>query len=483
MNLKFLVSLLTILILISCGDTVDEKTYLPNRAKNEAPNVIIIYVDDQGYNDLGCFGSPDIKTPHIDLLAEQGTKFTNFHTAQPVCTASRVSLLTGCYPNRLGMHGAIGPDSDHGINPDELTMAELFKSKDYTTAVFGKWHLGYQEEFNPLNHGFDEYFGIPYSNDMWPYHPWQGSIFNFPPLVTMDGLESKDTLHDQSMLTTQITERAVSFIEKQKENPFFLYVAHPQPHVPLYVSDKFKGKSERGLYGDVIMEIDWSVGEIVKSLEKEGLTDNTLIIYSSDNGPWLSYGTHSGSAHPLKEGKGTNWEGGTRVPCIMKYPGVISQGRISDTYFMTIDILPSMAAMIDAELPNHKIDGHNLLSMITGQTDENPYDTYAFYYHQNHLESVYSDGWKLILPHQYRSLNGRPTTADGLPIRYEQNKLENPELYHLDYDMKELHNVIDQYPEVKKMLMDIADAYRNDMGDALTKSDGVGLRSAGKIIN
>ncbi len=471
------------LIYIACHSTnVDNGSPIDVRQK-DFKNVIIVYVDDQGYQDLGCFGAEDILTPNIDRLAANGTIFTNFHTAQPVCTASRVSLLTGCYPNRLGMHGAIGPGNKHGINADELTLAELFKSKDYATAVFGKWHLGWQEEFNPLNHGFDEYFGIPYSNDMWPHHPWQGTVFNFPDLPLYDDFERIDTLNDQTQLTTQITERAVQFIDKNKDRPFFMYVPHPQPHVPLYVSNKFKGKSERGLYGDVIMEIDWSVGEIVNTLEKYNLKENTIVIYSSDNGPWLSYGTHSGSALPLKEGKGTNWEGGTRVPCVMSCPGYIPSGRESDTYFMTLDILPTMATMLEAPLPVRQIDGHNILPLLTGESDENPNDTYAFYYHNNHLQAVYDDGYKLILPHKYRTLNGREGTDDGLPIEYEYIEMSEAELYHLDSDKEEKHNVFNEHPEIVDRLLKIARAYREDMGDALVDAVGTGLRSPGQLTN
>lgn len=460
-------------IFYACGSIAKQEEKLPN--------VIIIFTDDQGYNDLACFGSPDILTPNIDRIAENGTKFTNFHTAQPVCTASRVSLLTGCYPNRLGMHGALGPGAGVGIHDDEMTMAELFKQKDYATAIFGKWHLGVEEPFNPLHHGFDEYFGIPYSNDMWPLHPWQGSIFNFPDLPLYDGFSIVDTLLDQSNLTTQITERAVHFINENKDNPFFLYVPHPQPHVPLYVSDKFKGKSERGIYGDVIMEIDWSVGQMIKALEANNLTENTLVIYTSDNGPWLSYGTHSGSAFPLKEGKGTNWEGGTRVPCVMQFPGKIPAGKNCKTNFMTIDLLPTIASLIGGELPNHKIDGHNVWPLINGKSSENQKDTYAYYYHQNHLEAVYHEGWKLILPHKYRTLNGRSGTADGLPIDYEHTTLSKAELYQVSSDKEEKNNVFDQYPEKVAELNAIAELYRNDLGDALQEKEGTNLRAPGRI--
>ncbi|MBC8348363.1 MAG: sulfatase-like hydrolase/transferase [Verrucomicrobia bacterium] len=257
------------------------------------PNFVIVFADDQGYQDLGCFGSPDIETPNIDRMAKEGARFTNFYVSQAVCSASRTSLLTGCYNVRLGILGALGPKSNIGINPAEMTIAEVLKQRDYSTAIFGKWHLGHHEKFLPLQHGFDEYFGLPYSNDMWPYHPnvlnlpMEQRLKRWPHLPLIEGnktIKLPVTPEDQTQLTTWYTEHAVKFIEKNKDNPFFLYVPHSMPHVPLYVSDKFKGKSKRGLYGDVIMEIDWSVGQILETLKKNGLDENTMVIYTSDNG-------------------------------------------------------------------------------------------------------------------------------------------------------------------------------------------------------
>jgi len=477
----FLIAIIfSICLYVSCVNLKENvfNTVIP---ENSRPNIIIIYTDDQGYQDLACFGSPNIRTPHIDRLAKSGSRFTNFHVAQPVCTASRVSLLTGCYPNRLGLHGALGPDAKVGIHSEETTIAELCKSAGYTTAIFGKWHLGWQEQFNPLNHGFDEYFGIPYSNDMWPNHPWQGTVFNFPPLPLYDGLDIVDTLEDQSNLTVQLTEKAVSFIERNSHKPFFLYVPHPQPHVPLFVSEKRKGQSEGGLYGDVIEEIDWSVGEIVKTLEHQNILDNTFIIYSSDNGPWLSYGTHSGSALPLKEGKGTNWEGGTRVPCVMSWPNHIRPDRVCDEAFMTIDILPSIATILNVPIPETKIDGHDLSDLIVGNTDINPHDTYAYYYHRNELQAVYSHGWKLIFPHKYRTLNREIGTDDGLPISYDYQVLESPKLFHLDIDKEEKFNVYSQNPKQVERLIQIAASYRQNLGDALLDQVGTENRESGRI--
>ena len=338
----------------------------PQNKNPEQPNVIIIFTDDQGYQDVGCFGSPDIETPHLDQMAREGLKLTDFYAAQAVCSASRAALLTGCYPNRLGIHGAFMPNSKKGLNLSEVTIAEMLKAIGYKTAIYGKWHLGDHPDFLPDKQGFDDYYGIPYSNDMWPYHPQQGPIFDFGPLPLYNNSTIIDTLEDQSSLTTEITERSVGFIEQNKENPFFLYIAHPQPHVPLFVSEKFKGKSKRGLYGDVIMEIDWSVGQVLQALDTHELEENTLVIFTSDNGPWLSYGDHSGSALPLREGKGTALEGGQREPCIIQYPGKLEAGKEIDIPMMTIDLLPTIAEITGAALPENNIDGKSVWDIWTG---------------------------------------------------------------------------------------------------------------------
>ena len=283
-----------------------EKAEKPSEKEELQPNLVLIFTDDQGYQDLGVFGSPDIVTPHLDQMAADGVQLTHYYSAQAVCSASRAGILTGCYPNRIGIHNALGPGNTHGINAAETTMAEMLKAKGYQTAIFGKWHLGHHDQFLPTRHGFDEWFGIPYSNDMWPFHPQQGPVFNFPDLPLYENETIIDTLMEQSQLTTQITERSVDFIHRNKDKPFFLYVPHPQPHVPLFVSEKFKGKSARGLYGDVIMEIDWSVGQILEALKQNGLEENTIVIFTSDNGPWLSYRLGRGSTralyHQISEG-------------------------------------------------------------------------------------------------------------------------------------------------------------------------------------
>src|SRR6185437_1837657 len=267
-----------------------------------APNIVLIFTDDQGYGDLGCYGATGFTTPNIGKLARGGIRFTDFHVTQPVCSASRAALLTGCYSNRIGIHGALGPNARHGINANETTLAEMLKSKGYSTGMVGKWHLGHYPQFLPTRHGFDSYYGLPYSNDMWPHHP-EAKSGTFPPLPLFDNetVIIKDVqAEDQTRLTTQYTERAVKFIDAHKTQPFFLYVAHSMPHVPLHVSDKFQGKSQQGRYGDVIEEIDWSVGEIVKKLDECKLTNNTLVMFATDNGPWLSYGNHGGTAGKLR---------------------------------------------------------------------------------------------------------------------------------------------------------------------------------------
>ena len=406
---------------------------MPKRKKSQnpkvPPNVILIFTDDQGYQDVGTFGSPNIETPNLDQMAKEGVKLTSFYSAQPICSASRAGILTGCYPNRIGIHNALGPGSPTGINSSEMTMAEMLKSIGYTTAIFGKWHLGDRPQFLPTRHGFDEFFGIPYSNDMWPYHPQQGTVFNFGPLPLYENETVLDTLKDQSQLTTQITERSVDFINRNKNNPFFLYVPHPQPHVPLFVSDKFKGKSKRGLYGDVIMEIDWSVGEILTALKNNGLEDNTVVIFTSDNGPWLSYGNHAGSALPFREGKGTAWEGAQREPFIMRYPNKISPGKTIDVPVMAIDILPTIAEITGARLPNLTIDGKSAWSVFTGESEESPQEAYFFYYRVNELMGVRYGKWKMYFPHTYRTMDGQEPGKDGLPGEYKMIEMEEIELY------------------------------------------------------
>lgn len=446
------------------------------------PNIIIIFTDDQGYQDVGVFGSPDIQTPNLNKMAKEGVQFTNFYVAQPVCSASRAAILTGCYSNRIGINGALDHTSNIGLNPSEVTIAEVVKPLGYKTSIIGKWHLGHHDAFLPTKHGFDEFFGLPYSNDMWPYHPERPN--HYPPLPLYENEEIIDTLFDQSMLTTWYTEKAVNFIERNAESPFFLYLAHSMPHVPLFVSEKFKGKSERGLYGDVIMEIDWSVGEILNTLKILDLDDNTLVIFTSDNGPWLSYSGHSGSAEPLREGKGTTWEGGVRVPAIMRWPGQIPKGKVQSQSAMTIDLLPTIAHLTGGELPENKIDGLNIWPLISMEGGAvSPHDAYYFYHNRNELKSILMGEWKLYLPQTYRSIPEDQTFRDdGIPIKYQMLKLEEPELYHLGQDISELQNIAEDHPEILEEMFDLAAKAREDMGDAVLEIEGSNLREPGRLM-
>ena len=469
MPLKIVVLFFMIFFSISCDDP------------QETTNVIIIFTDDQGYQDLACFGSPDIKTPHLDQMAKEGIKLTSFYSAQAVCSASRAGLLTGCYPNRIGIHGAFMPNSPTGLNPSEITIAEMLKEVGYQTAIYGKWHLGDHEKFMPTRHGFDEFFGIPYSNDMWPLHPQQGPVFDFGPLPLYENENIIDTLVDQSQLTTQITERSVDFIKRNNHKPFFLYIAHPQPHVPLFVSDKFKGKSDRGLYGDVIMEIDWSVGQILATLKEQNIDENTIVIFTSDNGPWLNYGEHSGSALPLREGKGTALEGGQREPCIIRYPNKIKAGRNIETPMMSIDILPTLSQMTNAPLPHLDIDGKNIWEIWTGDSSTSPHEAYFYYYHVNELHGIRYGNWKMYYPHKYRTLNGREGGKDGHPVDYDYNTIQEIELYNLSNDIGETNNVAKAHPEVIEKISALGDKMRSKLGDSLMDIEGSENRTIGVI--
>lgn len=468
---------LLFLLIFACKNQ-DSKSEAPT----QPPNVVLIFTDDQGYQDVGVFGSPDIETPHLDQMATEGVQLTSYYSAQAVCSASRAGILTGCYPNRIGIHNALGPGNTHGINSTETTMAEMLKANGYHTAIFGKWHLGHYPEFMPNRHGFDEYFGIPYSNDMWPFHPQQGPIFNFPDLPLYENETVIDTLIDQSQLTTQITDRSVDFIQRNKDKPFFLYVAHPQPHVPLFVSEKFKGKSKRGLYGDVIMEIDWSVGQILDALKMNDLEDNTIVIFTSDNGPWLSYGNHAGSALPLREGKGTAWEGGQREPFIIKYPDKLQAGKVVDIPVMAIDMLPTIARLTDSQLPELTIDGKDVWNVISGETSESPQKAYFFYYRVNELFGVRYGKWKLYFPHRYRTMNGQEPGKDGQPGEYRMIDMEEIELYDVENDISETKNVAKEHPNVVEEIKMLANEMRSRLGDSLLELEGSETREPGRLV-
>ncbi|MCA8974912.1 MAG: sulfatase [Planctomycetes bacterium] len=479
-NLALATSLLT----LGCATTGQN-----DRART--PNVVVIFIDDLGYADIGPFGA-EVPTPNLDRMAQQGMRFTDFVVSTAVCSASRSSLLTGCYHRRLGISGAYGPRATVGISADEVTLAEICKQKGYRTACFGKWHLGHHPKFLPLQHGFDEYFGLPYSNDMWPLHPAYAHLptaaerrkKGYPNLPLIEGnrvVDTEVTGEDQEQLTTWYTERAVAFIERCKDDPFLLYVPHSMVHVPLFVSDKFRGKSGAGLFGDVVMEVDWSVGEILGTIDRLGLTEDTLVIFTGDNGPWLSYGNHAGSAGPLREGKGTMFEGGIREPTIMRWPGHIPAGSQCDELASTIDVLPTVARLIDAELPAHKIDGLDIRPLMFGEKGaKSPHEAFYCYYNGGQLQAVRDARWKLHFPHAYRTLNGREGGKDGSPADYEQARI-GLELFDLKSDPGETTDVKDRHPDVVARLQAAGEVARADLGDTLTKVEGSGVRPIGKL--
>lgn len=455
-----------------------------------APNVVIIFMDDMGYGDPAVYGGGPYKTPNLDRMAARGMRFTHFYAAQAVCSASRAALLTGCYPNRIGIHGALSPVSPIALSNEEETIAELLKVKGYSTGMVGKWHLGSRQPFLPLQQGFDEYLGLPYSNDMWPVHydgqPIRDTTINrgkYPPLPLIEGnntLRIIKTLDDQSELTSLYTERACKFIREHKKQPFFLYMAHSMPHVPIAVSSKFKGSSGAGLYGDLMEELDASVGAVLKTLEENGLDKNTLVIFTSDNGPWLNFGNHAGNTGGLREGKGTSFEGGQRVPCLMQWPAQIPAGVVSNSVASTIDILPTVATICGARLPAKKIDGLNILSLLKQEKGANPRDHFVYYYGTNNLEAIRKGKYKLIFPHKGRTYKNNLPGYDGFPGA--QPNIPVPmALYDLSSDPGETLDVQSHFPAVVKELEALADQYRQTLGDDLKDMKGTERREPGKV--
>jgi arylsulfatase A-like enzyme len=487
--------LLRSILTIIWGLTVCHPVWSEERFKEpdlqRPPNVVIFLIDDLGYADIGPFGCRRYSTPNLDRMARQGRKFTDFVASTAVCSASRASLMTGCLSPRVGISGALGPNAKMGIHSNEVTLGELCKQKGYATACFGKWHLGHEPEFLPLQHGFDEFLGIPYSNDMWPFHPDYVHLppdaanrkRGFPDLPLIQGNKVKlasVTGKDQAEFTTLFTESAVSFIQSNSERPFFLYVAHPMVHVPLFVSDKFKDQSGVGLFADVVMEVDWSVGQVLDTLEKLGLNDETLVIFTSDNGPWLSYGGHAGSAGPLREGKGTMWEGGYRVPTMMQWTGKIPPNSSCDEFASSIDLFPTIAKLIDAQLPNHAIDGTDISQlMLLEPPPPSPHEHFACYY-DNALIAVRDRQYKLVFPHAYRSIGNQQIRADGRPIAYRQTQAKSA-LYDLKADIGETADVAAKFPQVVSRLSKAAAQYRLELGDVLTQSKGKAIRPAGRL--
>ena len=452
-------------------------------AEKSPPNVVIVYTDDQGWGDLSCYGSTDINTPNIDALAAEGIRFTDFYVSQPVCSASRASLMSGCYANRVGISGAFAPSSKIGLDPDEHTPAEVVKPLGYATACYGKWHLGHREPFLPTQQGFDDYEGIPYSNDMWPGHPESPKAWPRLPIYWNEGpIEYIDDLDGQDLITRRITRNAVSFIEQNGDRPFFLYVPHSMPHVPLGVGPKFRQSSSYGPYADVIKEIDWSVGEIRAALEGQGVLDNTIFIYASDNGPWLSYGDHAGTTGGLREGKGTTFEGGVRVPMIVRYPEVVPAGTTCSTPCMTIDILPTIVELTGGAAPEREIDGVSIVPQLTrGDDAPAPHEALFFWYRKHELQALRMGRWKMHLPHGYRSLEGRPGGNNGRPVKYAYNIPIELSLFDLESDPNETTDVSEANPEVVARMVALADDARARLGDSLTKQQGTDVRPPRRV--
>lgn len=461
------------------------------------PNVVLILVDDLGYGDLGCFGAKDIRTPQLDRLAAQGTRFTDFYVAQAVCTASRAALLTGCYPNRVGMQGALNHTSRFGLNPSEWTLPKMLKDRGYATACFGKWHLGTVPELSAPRQGFDEFFGLPYSNDNSKYHPTLAA--EMPPLPLLEGERVAELDPDQSTFSARFTAKGLDFIERHKDRPFFLYLPHVMPHVPIFASAKFKGRSARGVYGDVVEELDDAIGAILAKLRDTGLEQDTLVLFFSDNGAWMSYGEHAGSNGPLREGKLTCFEGGVRSPLLVRWPGKVPAGRVSGTPFMSIDLLPTLVGAVGGKSPTLRIDGRSALPLLRG-IDDTPTHEALFFYAGEELHAVRAGRWKLHFDHPYLSNRGLPgrggkpsghgtyeplpitdSSMDAIASRHGQKVSRQAQaLFDLTTDPGETRDLSAQHPEIVRRLAALAEPVRADLGDKLTGVAGAGRRPAGQ---
>ena len=433
----------------------------------EKPNFVVVFCDDLGYGDLGCFGNPTIRTPHLDQMAAEGQKWTNFYVGASVCTPSRAALITGRLPIRTGMMSAkrrvLFPDSKGGLPASEVTIAEALKQAGYATAAVGKWHLGHLPQYLPTAHGFDTYWGIPYSNDMDAQKGFPGYRQKAQQDANyMAPIEQYDVpiVHDtkvverpanQHTLTARYTDKAIEFITQHKDEPFFVYLAHNLPHIPLFTGDQYRGTSRRGLFGDVVEEIDAGVGKIRATLKQLGLNEKTLIVFTSDNGPWLPFQTHGGSAGPLREGKGTTFEGGMREPTLFCWPGRVEPG-VQMELGATMDLLPTFCALAGVASPADRVlDGYDLSPLLLGKTKSGARDR-VFYWREEQLWAVRVGPWKAHFITQ---------GCYGLgPKRVEH---ETPELYNLEHDPSEKYNVAEHHPEVIKQLEAIAQEHRDSM--------------------
>lgn len=451
-------------------------TLLLAAALASPPNVVVIFADDLGYGDLSCYGNRKFRTPNLDRMAQQGMRFTDFYSASPGCSPSRAALLTGCYPQRVSVPQVLNPDSPTGLNPEEETVAELLKRRGYATAAVGKWHLGVKN-LMPLAHGFDTFFGLPYSNDMWPVN---GKNWPELPLFQDDrAVETIDDLEEQGELTGRYTKFALEFIQRNRKKPFFLYLAHSMPHVPIAASKRFQGRSRAGLYGDVVQELDDSTGQILNELNRLKLDRNTLVIFTSDNGPWIPYGDHAGSTGGLREGKGTTFEGGIRVPGIFWMPGTIPADRVNGEVATTMDLLPTITGLAGADRPKLKIDGHDLRPLLSGGSNVRSPWKWLFAFWPAELQAVRSGDWKLHVPHNHRHQEGAP--GKGGKSAGEVTRRIELSLFELSVDPNERTNLAERHPETVRRLERLIAIGRRELGDPPRGAVGAEVRAPGRV--
>ena len=459
MKTRILLLIVSLLTFIS-GHTAAAETNAP-------PNIVLIFIDDMGYGDIGPFGSTKNRTPQLDRMAKEGMKFTSFYAA-PVCSVSRAQVITGCYGARVSIPGVFPPGSAHGINREEHTVAELMKTQGYATMCIGKWHLGDQPPFLPTRHGFDHYFGLPYSNDMKKKAKVNGQLV--VPLVRNEQVIELLTDEAQNRIVERYTDEAVKFITRSKDKPFFLYLPHTAVHTPVHPGVAFAGKSANGRFGDWVEEVDWSVGRVLDTLRELKLDRNTLVMFSSDNGPWLIKGADGGSAGPLRGGKGTTWEGGVREPTLAWWPGKVAPGSECDAVAGNIDFLPTFVKLAGGTVPtDRKIDGKDISPLLLGQTKQSPHEA-RYYYHGYKLQAVRVGPWKLAIAPQSE---GRKKGDEMVPA-----SLDKPRLYNLDTDIGERTDVAAAHPDVVSRLKTLALKMAADIGDG---QPGPGVRPAGFV--